>query len=79
MSPMILISVLERSRGIRGVITGREGAKCVKKRGQSRTVEAGNTLAILGEEESPQPALELPCCGQKQGVREVEEDDTALI
>lgn len=54
-------------------------AKCVQKRGQSRTVEAGNTLAMLGEEESPQPALELPCCGQKQGVREVEEDDTALI
>lgn len=32
MSPMILISVLERSRGIRGVITGREGMPSVYKR-----------------------------------------------
>lgn len=48
-------------------------------RDPSSSVEAGNHPAVLGEEESPQPALEHPCCGQKQGVRKVEEDDTALI
>ena len=32
MLSMILISVLERSRGIRGIITGREGMPSVYKR-----------------------------------------------
>lgn len=34
--------------------------------------------SYVGRRREP-TALELPCCGQKQGVREVEEDDTALI
>lgn len=42
-------------------------------------MEAGNNLTLLREEGSPQPALELPCCGRNQGVKEVEEEDKALI